>query len=65
MQILKHGKMPNCKFVCEICGCEFIASADEYSVEKNKWGRSYSCECPECGWVNVSYEELEVFPNRP
>lgn len=49
MKILKHGNLKPRKFVCDQCGCEFVANAKEYSQYTHDgvtlW--TYS-DCPEC-----------------
>ena len=54
MIVVEHGcKYKEKKFVCNECGCVFIASDKEYrflswhdsSFSENK----FVCECPECG----------------
>lgn len=54
MKIIEHGNpkknKPDAKFVCENCGCVFIAKFEEYqrhdSQIQGDWLETY---CPECG----------------
>lgn len=57
MEILKHGNLKRRKFVCDACGCEFVADIKEYYV--------YICDgviilwyayCPECD-AKVTHSE--------
>lgn len=46
MKILKHGNLKPRKFICQDCGCEFVANISEYSTYTGTaWCYSY---CPEC-----------------
>ena len=49
MKILKHGTLKERKFVCKVCGCEFVANANEYYAYTAScitlW---YNADCPEC-----------------
>ena len=51
MEIIKFGtKNNNCyKFVCEECGCVFVAHAHEYVKYQGKMDTRYSTTCPYCG----------------
>lgn len=65
-KILKHGKLVSSKFVCGLCGCEFIAKAMECRIDFN--GYAYGQDgtaigaydartnCPECGYECDSSE---------
>ena len=49
MRILKHGdlgKIGAHKFVCQFCGCEFLACPDEYYAVNNN-GYAH-IRCPGC-----------------
>lgn len=49
MRILKHGTLQSRKFVCKVCGCEFVADACEYSVETmSGFVIGYGADCPCC-----------------
>ena len=63
MKILKHGSLDKRKFVCDVCGCEFVAETGEYTITKASgitlW---YSIYCPYCdSYVDKSepYEEKD------
>ena len=49
MRILKHGNLKPRKFICQSCGCEFIAEAHEYSTTMANgiilW---HTADCPDC-----------------
>lgn len=51
IEILKHGTSREMiKFICEECGCEFLANCEDYYrilLEDKTWGN----KCPECGKV--------------
>lgn len=58
MKIIRHGDIGETvkKFRCEVCGCEFEATADEYDVVKTEIDKidcknlsTAFCTCPECG----------------
>lgn len=34
MKILKHGDLKPRKFICSVCGCEFVANRNEYGIDK-------------------------------
>lgn len=55
MMILKHGNLKPRKFVCDQCGCEFVANAKEYGqyTYKDKILWTYA-DCPECD-ARISY----------
>ena len=61
MKILKKGKMPTHKFVCDTCGTKFIANFDEYETSVHDTLNDgvngicsyceavvYKCKCPVC-----------------
>lgn len=56
MEIIKAGNIDKsikkCKFVCPYCGCEFVASASEFSETYESDGFYSShygrCTCPCC-----------------
>lgn len=49
MKILKHGNLKERKFICRVCGCEFVANANEYyAITANCMHLWYSTTCPEC-----------------
>ena len=59
MKILKPGKVEQRKFVCQNCGCVFVARKDEVEA----WYDEAYLQCPTCGettwwWTNGEpYEE--------
>ena len=63
MKILKNGNPNKCRkperFVCDRCGCEYIAEKDEYKIPDNYAsqhdGIKSECECPACGAMNYIY----------
>lgn len=48
MKILKHGNLSKRLFVCDECGCEFVASRGEYDKFFGENGFVFFCYCPEC-----------------
>lgn len=49
MKILKHGKQMPRKFVCKLCGCEFVAEQNEYETMISGGNIiGYSIYCPDC-----------------
>lgn len=54
MQIIKHGSIKKKEklFICENCGCEFLASETEYECASQMAyihdGITYLCQCPTC-----------------
>jgi rubredoxin len=60
MKILKHGNLKERKFVCRVCGCEFVATNGEYDVTmaggQILWHSSY---CPDCGCESSMSEPWE------
>ncbi len=53
MEIIKHGNLhvADVHFTCNICGCEFIASINEYKLLKYYYDNNKfcaSCRCPTC-----------------
>lgn len=65
IEIVKSGncKKRNVRFICNACGCVFIADNTEcsqYFDEYNKPIDKYSCFCPECGYLCYSRVTLEV-----
>lgn len=65
MKIIKLGKVPSFKFVCNICGCEFVASPQPNRFYSHKLIATdadgeriiaASYDCPTCG-VTVSSAE--------
>ena len=46
MKIIKHGTVAH--FVCDVCGCEFIAGQEDVSNFYTEGART-SCDCPDCG----------------
>ena len=56
MIIIKPGNVPERKFTCDECGCEFIASFGEYTtttlhehLTKKAICNVYESKCPCCG----------------
>jgi hypothetical protein len=55
MMILKHGNLKPRKFVCDQCGCEFVANAKEYGQYKYEGKVLWTyADCPECD-ARISY----------
>lgn len=62
MEIIKNGDLSklreNKHFICERCGCEFIADDTEYTypsqIEMMHDGIEAKCTCPTCG--NMVYK---------
>lgn len=54
MKILKSGIIPEYKFTCHICGCEFVAYRTECNITEMvklpeaQIGVFVSVACPEC-----------------
>lgn len=62
MKILKHGNLSKRLFVCDECGCEFVASRGEYGKFFGENDFAFFCYCPECkGLVSDSglYDNVE------
>lgn len=60
MKILKDGNLKERKFICDICGCEFIANSTEYYAtnagHQILW---YVSTCPCCHNDTYSSEPWE------
>jgi hypothetical protein len=48
IEIIKNGELPIFTFTCNICGCEFKASADECKTVAVCKNINASAECPKC-----------------
>lgn len=53
MEIIKQGDLSRLKdkkyFICQHCGCEFIANKSEYkSLGMHLNMMAYGCTCPTC-----------------
>lgn len=66
IRILKHGK-PKLyvrRFVCDKCGCVFLADRDEYisvwDYLNHTPSIAYECECPCCHCLVFTKSEEEV-----
>ena len=59
MQILKHGEKKLRKFVCQTCGCEFVAATHEYWRREYYGVAYYQCDCPECNETSEHSEPWE------
>lgn len=46
MKIIKHGDLKLRYFICNNCGCEFIADRSEYQTAAS--GDNFFVSCPEC-----------------
>lgn len=56
MKIIKKGDprkyKPEIEFVCQKCGCVFVAEYGEYEKHESQiQGTSYMSKCPECGYT--------------
>ena len=74
MIITKHGKKPEEKktfsFICNYCGCEFIADKNEYCIVDSSnsglnpllnCGEScLICSCPECHRIIRKYIKSDM-----
>ena len=56
MKIIKPGNVPERTFICDTCGCEFIANASEYTrnyvydkISGRTLWETFECDCPYCG----------------
>lgn len=63
MQIIKQGRKiqrENKKcFLCDFCGCEFIAEEKEYVKEQYyDYGYQYIARCPNCNQRVYEYKFL-------
>jgi hypothetical protein len=53
MEIIKHGNPPKVKFVCALCGCEYVEKIKGVYVVRNRGGETeYLLSCPDCGCEN-------------
>ena len=59
MKILKPGNQAQRKFICENCGCEFVADIDEYYRTERFGVIYYKCDCPHCNYTSESSEPWE------
>ena len=49
MIILKHGNLKKRKFLCQVCGCEFVANQNEcYQITARRQILWYEATCPDC-----------------
>ena len=63
MKIIKQGKVPERTFICEACGCEFIANFSEYTheriyykfIQRTLW-EIFESQCPCCGNTVTQYQ---------
>ena len=57
IEITKPGKTIRYEFVCNKCGCEYIADLTDI----NQLYKEHTCNCPNCGTMNfgteIKYEE--------
>lgn len=57
IRIIKPGKIIRYKFICQVCGCEYIADLEDLE----QYGILFECNCPNCSKLNFStrieYEE--------
>lgn len=57
IKIIKPGKTIYFKFICSVCGCEYIADFKDVEL----CGLSMECSCPNCSKLNyttqIEYEE--------
>lgn len=64
MKIIKHGNpkknKPDAKFVCEHCGCVFIAEWGEYEKHDSYQGNWVESICPECKRRTTCDEEKAI-----
>lgn len=56
IKILKHGNhdgfKKDYKFVCDKCGCEWIADNNHIALYVGGMGHIWvSCNCPECDYI--------------
>ena len=59
-KILKHGYLKKRKFICGICGCEFIAEATDYAaISANNCILWYTTTCPDCDSDTTNSEPWE------
>lgn len=62
MEILKKGELKNLKktmkFICNECGCIFLADKGEYRYATVQWEEDYSCNCPTCNHTVFSTEKI-------
>ena len=63
INILKDGELPVFTFTCNVCGCEFKASADECKTVAVGKNINASCECPQCFSSCISLLVREVENN--
>lgn len=60
MKVIKHGSLKERKFTCPVCGCVFVANANEYYGNaisgKVLW---YNADCPECNGTTTTSEPWE------
>ena len=63
IDILKDGELPVFTFTCNVCGCEFKASADECKTVAVGKNINASCECPQCFSSCISLLVREVENN--
>lgn len=62
MKIIKHGDIEKMKaykapllFECLNCGCVYETNSDECEKRWNVLSDlMYSCNCPDCGFLNVN-----------
>lgn len=63
MKIIKKGSIKQIKptkcFICNYCGCEFIAEYDEYKPIPYNTVDGSMCECPTCGRMVHSTDTIE------
>lgn len=64
MKIIKEGVLRPRHFTCHICGCEFIADPDEYTVTAVCVNaidtiRFFDAECPMCRMMVGNSKEVE------
>lgn len=65
IEITKDGELPVFTFTCNVCGCEFKASADECKTVAVGKNINASCECPQCFSSCISLLVREVEKKDP
>lgn len=61
IRIMKPGKTIRYEFICNECGCEYIADLADIQQLYYDVRKANTCNCPNCGVLNfgtqIEYEE--------
>lgn len=66
MKIIKNGDLQERRFICKICGCEFIANYNEYKYRFDFGNDFINVSCPCCKGNNkIHPSDAPLILNMP